>query len=319
MQQVLTTADVPPRDRLAYWHDVSSRVFVGHECHIRNAAAFDATVLHAPLGQIGIVDIASTGLNEAGRVPRSFAHGEEHDFYLCLQLSGTTGVNQDGRDAIIGPGDFHLQDTRRPYWSRYSETWRQLIVQIPRRALVARLASTSQLTARPVSYANNMGGLVSDYLRMVHARIDTLQDDERAHVGDQVLDLIAMVLAAHAAGDDLPKLSSARSVAMLQLRTAIEQRLDDPALNPETAASAAGISVRYANALLAEEGLSLQRLIVLRRLERCRLALEDPGQAHRTIGDIAYGWGFSDLSHFSRRFKRAFGRAPGDYRRQQSG
>jgi AraC-like DNA-binding protein len=49
------------------------------------------------------------------------------------------------------------------------------------------------------------------------------------------------------------------------------------------------------------------------------LALEDPRQAHRTIGDIAYSWGFSDLSHFSRRFKGAFGCAPGDYRKQQIG
>ena len=77
--------------------------------------------------------------------------------------------------------------------------------------------------------------------------------------------------------------------------------------------------MRYANALLAEEGLSIERLIVQRRLERCRLALSDATQAHRTIGDIAYGWGFSDLSHFTRRFKAAFGSAPSDYRRQHAG
>ena len=34
------------------------------------------------------------------------------------------------------------------------------------------------------------------------------------------------------------------------------------------------------------------------------------------IGDIAYSWGFSDLSHFGRRFKAEFGCSPGDYRRQ---
>jgi AraC-like DNA-binding protein len=42
-------------------------------------------------------------------------------------------------------------------------------------------------------------------------------------------------------------------------------------------------------------------------------------QAHRTIGDIAYSWGFSDLSHFARRFKRAYGCTPSDYRRQHAG
>ena len=74
--------------------------------------------------------------------------------------------------------------------------------------------------------------------------------------------------------------------------------------------------MRYANALLSKQGTSLQRLIVSRRLERCRRALADPLQASRTVGEIAYAWGFSDLSHFNRRFKAAFGCSPRDYRRQ---
>ncbi len=82
-------------------------------------------------------------------------------------------------------------------------------------------------------------------------------------------------------------------------------------------ATEAGISIRYANALLSVEGTSLERCILDRRLERCRRALEDPRQAHRTIGDIAFAWGFSDLSHFTRRFKAEFGVSPGEYRRQE--
>jgi AraC-like DNA-binding protein len=43
--------------------------------------------------------------------------------------------------------------------------------------------------------------------------------------------------------------------------------------------------------------------------------LEDEAQAHRMIGEIAFSWGFSDLSHFSRRFRDAYSMTPGDYRR----
>ena len=163
-----------------------------------------------------------------------------------------------------------------------------------------------------------INGLVSDYLRNIPQYIDALQDAAKARIGEQVLDLAAVALAAEG-GKGRPALSSARATALLRLRMEIERRLPDPALDPETAAGAAGISVRYANALLAEEGLSLGRLIVSRRLERCRLALSDAMQAHRTIGDIAYSWGFSDLSHFTRRFKGAFGCTPSDYRRQHAG
>jgi AraC-like DNA-binding protein len=100
------------------------------------------------------------------------------------------------------------------------------------------------------------------------------------------------------------------------LKSVIEARLYDPGLKPAAVAAAAGISSRYANALLARHGTSLERLIQQRRLERCRDALDDPAQVHRTIGEIAFGWGFADLSHFGRRFKTEYGLSPTDYRQR---
>ena len=134
-------------------------------------------------------------------------------------------------------------------------------------------------------------------------------------VADQALDLVAVSFAKAMEGDR-PRVSSARSLALVNLRAAVEARLADPALDPERIAAAAGVSVRYANAVLAQEGTSITRLIQTRRLARCRQALEDPLQGHWTISEIAYGWGFSDMTHFGRRFKAAFGSSPRDYRRR---
>jgi len=318
MQMVLTTADVSPRDRLAYWHDVACKVFVDHECRAQGSTSFSATIHHAPLDQLEIAHVESDGLRESTRKARGIAHGEDNVFFLCAQLAGTSIMSQDGRDAAMRPGDFTVIDAQRTSTNLYPAPYGLLIIKIPHRAMKARLASSSQLTACTISGATGIGGLTSEFIRMIPERIDDLTPTARAQIGEQVLDLVAIALAEQGA-KDRPALSSARATALLRLRTEIERRLPDPALDPETAAAAAGISVRYANALLAEEGLSIQRLIVQRRLERCRLALSDAKQAHRTIGDIAYCWGFSDLSHFTRRFKRAFGCAPGDYRRQHVG
>ena len=317
MQTVLTTADVPPRDRLAYWHDVACKVFVDHECRAQ-APAFSATIHHASFDQLEIAHVESVGLRESTRSARGIAHGEDNVFFLCAQLSGTSIMSQDGRDAAMHPGDFMLLDAQRTCTNIFPGPYGLLIIKIPHRAMKARLASSSQLTACTISGATGIGGLTSDFIRMIPERVDDLTPTTRAQIGEQVLDLAAIALAAQGA-KDRPALSSARATALLRLRTEIERRLPDPALDPETAAGAAGISVRYANALLAEEGLSLQRLIVSRRLERSRRALEDPAQAHRSIGEIAYAWGFSDQSHFTRRFKAAFGSAPRDYRAAHQG
>ena len=89
----------------------------------------------------------------------------------------------------------------------------------------------------------------------------------------------------------------------------------DPGLDGHKVADIVGISVRYANAILAEQDLSLHRLILSRRLSHCRVALEDPNQMHRTIAEIAHGWGFSDMTHFGRCFKAAYGASPREYQK----
>jgi AraC-like DNA-binding protein len=33
------------------------------------------------------------------------------------------------------------------------------------------------------------------------------------------------------------------------------------------------------------------------------------------VSEIAYGWGFSDMIHFGRSFRTAFGSLPGEYRK----
>ncbi len=317
MDKILAMSEFHPRDRLAYWYDVACKVFVKHECRVEKPPAFDATIHRATLGELGVVEVDSLGLSYAAVTRRDIAHEEGDVFLLGLQLEGTATLIQDGREATLKPGDFALLDAQRPFFTHYSTKWRRLFLRIPHRALKARLAPSSQLTAHAVRRGPGISGLVSDYLRILPQHIGALNEASRAQIGEQVLDLAALALAEQGA-KDRPALSSARTTALLRLRREIEQRLSDPALDPETAAGAAGISVRYANALLAKEGLSIQRLIVQRRLERCRLALSDAAQAHRTIGDIAFGWGFSDLSHFTRRFKSVFGCAPRDYRKQHS-
>ena len=110
--------------------------------------------------------------------------------------------------------------------------------------------------------------------------------------------------------------SSARALARGRLRAAVEAGLADRTLDARAVARAAGVSVRYANAVLAEESTSIGQLIQARRLARCRLALEDPLQRGRTVSEIAYGWGFSDMTHFGRRFKAAYGVLPSVHRRR---
>jgi AraC-like DNA-binding protein len=315
MDTVLALSDFHPRDRVAYWYDVACKVFVKHNCQVQQPSSFDVTMDHGALGDLGVASIETIGLTFAEVTKRTIAAGEDDVFFLCLQLSGTGTFNQDGRETTIRPGDFVLLDAQRPYTCNYAAAWKQIIIKIPHRSLKARLGASSELTAHAVRHADGIGGLASGYMRMLPGRIDSLRPAAKIQIAEHVLDLAAMSLTS-AAGKDRPAVSSGRALTLLQLRMAIENRLGEPGLDPQTAAAAAGISVRYANTLLSAQGTSLERLIVSRRLDHCRQALEDPAQANRTITDIAFGWGFHDASHFNRRFKAEFGCSPSDYRRR---
>src|SRR5690606_28900321 len=132
---------------------------------------------------------------------------------------------------------------------------------------------------------------MTDFLKGLAPRLDGFSADLHERLGEQAVDLIAMGFAANA---EKTNPHSPRAATLLRLKSAIEARLTDHSLRPADAAAAAGISVRYANALLADEGYSLERYILQRRLERCRHALTDTSQHHRMIGDVALSWGFSE-------------------------
>jgi AraC-like DNA-binding protein len=232
---------------------------------------------------------------------------------LSLPLSGTSLIVQDDRNVVHGAGTMALQDCRRPSKISFQPT-DSVVVVIPREPLVARLGDLGPLTAHPISTDGAIAGLTAAFLFMLAERAEALDEAAGLKLSEQALDLVALAFS-HEICPNGVTLSAPRAAALTRVKAAIEARLPDPDLKPAAVAAAVGISVRYANDLLSQEGTSVERYILNRRLERCRQALEDGAQAQRLIGEIAFSWGFSDLSHFSRRFRAAYGMTPGDYRR----
>lgn len=87
-------------------------------------------------------------------------------------------------------------------------------------------------------------------------------------------------------------------------------------LNPQTLADALHVSVRTLQRHL-REGLdtSPQELLLAIRLETAAERLRDP---NRRIQEVAFDLGFQDLSHFSRRFRAAYGCTPSAYQQRRS-
>jgi acetamidase/formamidase/AraC-like DNA-binding protein len=107
--------------------------------------------------------------------------------------------------------------------------------------------------------------------------------------------------------------------ALLQrICDSIERKLGDPELTPVRIAQIEGISERYLQKLFEATGDNFTHYLRERRLQHCWSDLASPAEAHRSVSDIAFGYGFSDAAHFSRSFRDRFGLSPRAFRQQQA-
>lgn len=84
-------------------------------------------------------------------------------------------------------------------------------------------------------------------------------------------------------------------------------------LNLRTAAALLGMSGRTLTRRLGGEGTSFQALLDEVRKQRARALLQDP---ELTVAEVAYALGYEDAANFGRAFRRWYGKAPGQYRRE---
>jgi AraC-like DNA-binding protein len=100
-----------------------------------------------------------------------------------------------------------------------------------------------------------------------------------------------------------------------RIRQYVTEHLGDPGLTVESIAHALNCSRRHLYNAFAEEEDGVAGCILRRRLEACRKAFDDAANRHRSITDIALGFCFSNMAHFSRVFRARLGVPPSDYRR----
>lgn len=248
------------------------------------------------------------------RTPETIAQGGGGYYKLSLILSGGCVLAQDGRELTMRAGDLTVYDTSRPYSLLFAEEFRNLIVMFPRERLELPTRCADQLSA--VSLGRQHAGLspvLSSFLTQFPAGLGPLNGHVRAKLARTSLDLIRMMFAGIL--DVEAERRDPRRALLRQAREYIDAHLGSPALTPGSIAASQFISARHLHALFHEEGTTVSTWIRERRLERCRIDLEDPTLAGRTILSVAARWGFTDAAHFSRVFKAAYGVSPRDLRR----
>ena len=173
MQIVFSTGKVHPRDRLTYWREEASKVFVAHDFSSSVGRSFRGSIRAGSLDVLGL-SLFESDAAAIERTQRCLRQDADDDLLVCMQTAGRMTVHQDGRDAVLAVNDMVLIDPRRPFSLSIETGHGSLVVKVPRRELQARFGDVTSLTARTISGRQPAAALASGFLAMLPEHIDTL-------------------------------------------------------------------------------------------------------------------------------------------------
>ncbi|MFG1695888.1 helix-turn-helix domain-containing protein [Nonomuraea sp. NPDC049309] len=313
MSMLFRTSDLPAKERHKTWRSIVCELLGPLDTRIAPGAPLRGEIELGRLGPMSVGRVQASTPHSMHRTPGLIRRDDPGLYRVVLVVSGGVRLEQDGRQARLGTGDFAIYDFGRPYELAYDTSVKLAVFSFPRELLALPEGRVAPFTAVPIDSRSGTGALAAPLLRRVAEDHATYRPDSAARLATVVTDLIGTAVAERAdRSDELPD-DARRRALLTQVHAFIEQRLGDPELDPATIAAACHISVRRLHRLFESEGTTVAAWIRRRRLERCRADLLAGGA--EPVSAIGARWGLPDSAHFSRLFRRTYGVPPAEFRR----
>lgn len=315
MSVIFDLATMPPTDRAEALDSVvtasdSVRVEIDHAVAAERIAGVGSV---SDIGGVDVFSVRSSPLT-IRRTPRYARDDFEPSLVLGMQLSGSSLIVQDGREAVVAAGDMKLVDTTRPYTSVNPSGAHYYYFRIPRSQLALPDDVLRSVTAVRLGGRDPLPGLVSTFFRALVDRSASLASAPGAGLVDRpAVELVRAMICGRVGRADLARGPLANTLALRVMRY-VRTHLGDQDLTAASIARAHHVSVRHLYAVLAKADIALGESIRTMRLEACRRDLSRPGAESLTIAAIAHRWGFGDATNFGRAFKDAYGMSPRQWR-----
>ncbi|MBT9383732.1 helix-turn-helix domain-containing protein [Pseudooceanicola sp. CBS1P-1] len=299
----LTTAHQDTRAQYDFWHDIVERSYAHCDGLSRTPRGFRAEIEIAKCGEAEMTALSSDPVRYT-RTERHIRRSQTDSFFVSVMLEGGGRFRQNDRAVLHAPGTVMIYDSARPYEYDYAESYRTMLLRVPRPMMEARmlgvrdLGGTLMTADRP--QASLIRGLVGNLMET--ARDGELPDSFIA----PALDLITGAFG-HGRPQDRAAVAG-RNQALNRIKRFMLEHLGDEELSVAGIATAQNISVRSLGRAFAAEGTTPMAWLRDRRLAEAHARLSE-GRG-RSVTEVAYDCGFRDLSYFGRAFKKAYGITP---------
>ncbi|MCF6744244.1 helix-turn-helix domain-containing protein [Blastococcus sp. KM273128] len=310
--QLLDTATLAPEHRVDAFRAAFDQASV--PCRIEHLGPDSRVHSRMHLWHFGRANLFTTDASgfRLVRTPRHLRMESPPVVALAVQASGVGRFRQFDAETLVPPRQLMLSDLTAPYEFSWVDSGGSRAFQIP----YDRLALPRDVVRRagPRLRASPLHGLVRDHLVRLAADADGLAADPgAAALGTATTELVRALLVS--AGGDGRALREVREETLLTRVLAwARAHLTEPDVDPARIAAVHNVSLRQLYKVCADAGVSLEQWLIAERLERARAELVAPSRRNRTVTAVARECGFSDASHFTRRFRQAYGLTPREWR-----
>jgi AraC-like DNA-binding protein len=309
----VSSDDVPPAMAFDAFQQSVQDVFTLSRVDSEGERAYRLDLIAWHLGTLMLGSFRSSAL-AFDRPPSLVASGGlDHALVQLYVEGGFTGLADD-RPVTVEPGDIVIFDLSRTLHTRASD-FGNISLLIPRAFFETGGTDIAPLHGLVLRADAPFTGVLSSYLVALVERMPTLGPAEADVAAKATAALVTTILSAQ----EERGAPTGRAIAspFRKVSLEIDRRLRDPALDPDTLASALGMSRATLYRTFEAVG-GVADHIRRRRLSIAAVAMAAPENQRRTLADIAFDSGFASESAFNRAFKLAFGLPPSQARKRSA-
>jgi AraC-like DNA-binding protein len=303
--RVCSTSALPGHEQFPFWADVVAGTFVKLDCEAPCRDHFFGSVRHCTIGHSEIVDVVSDA-QSATRNRRGIALDSSDSLIVNLQITGDCRIETSQLAAVIGAGQAGIVETTEPYRLTFRQNFRQIVLKLPRSIVGPQPLQWHGAQLRP-----SAARLLVQMSCWALNEAEVIGEVEGKAFQKSITEILRSGLSTEEFSEALDDPAEARYRRAIDL---INIHLAKSNLTSARLARELGISLRSLTRLFRSRGSTVEEVIWQRRLDAARHDLLDSRLARRKITEIAFARGFSDLSHFSRRFAEAYGQSPRKFR-----
>ena len=311
MNLVFSTDDYAPAHRYAAWRDAICDVYVNVDVKARDPDRYRGFIREAKFGEVVLTDILLSE-QRIRRNNRHIARLDKDCYYLQLMHKGRISVLQRGETHNSNAARAAIFSATEQYELYGHGEVRAFYLEIPRDEFARRFPRERIPVSAVLNTTQGLGRIATEFCATLATEGSRLDDDIRAGLGGQLMDVLAFALLT-SAGDMPATESSVKQARLRSVQLWIEAHVADAALSLEKVAAANGMSLRYLHVLFEGCEMSASEWIWNRRLQ---LAYDCLARGEgRSITAVAFDHGFNSSAHFSTMFRRKYGVSPRDVSR----